>query len=252
MSTRHDQLVQHQFGTTAGNYVTSAVHASGEDLERMAHAARQCRPARALDLGCGGGHVSYAIAPFSGQVAACDLSSEMCAAVVAEAGRRGLDNIHVHTASAQDLPFADNQFDFLACRFSAHHWHDVPAGLAEARRVLRPGAPLLLLDTIAPPMAAADTHLQAVEVLRDPSHVRDYSLAEWRCFLDQAGFSITTSHSFRLRMEFASWIARMRTPPERAQAIRSLQQVASKEVVQSLAIEADGSFTLETVLIEAC
>jgi ubiquinone/menaquinone biosynthesis C-methylase UbiE len=139
----------------------------------------------------------------------------------------------------------------LACRFSAHHWQDVPAGLREARRVLRPSAPAVFADVFAPAHAAADTHLQAVELLRDPSHVRDYSEAEWRAMLGQAGFAITAITKGRLRMEFADWTERQRTTPDRAAAIRTLQSLASSEVARYFEIEADGSFTIDTFLIEA-
>lgn len=249
--TSHDAIVQNQFGPGAGAYVASPVHASGADLNRIAAIAARHAPAHALDLGCGGGHVAYAMAPHAARVTACDLSPDMVAAVAAEAARRGLATIRTATAAAAALPFPDAAFDMLACRFSAHHWQDVPRGLAEARRVLRPGAPAAFVDVTAPPLAAADTHLQAIELLRDPSHGRDYSEAEWRALLERAGFSVTAVTRGRLRMDFADWTARMRTPPDRCAAIRALQSLASDTVSRHFEIEPDGSFTLDTIMIEA-
>jgi hypothetical protein len=52
-------------------------------------------------------------------------------------------------------------------------------------------------------------------------------------------------------MEFADWIARMRTPAAHITAIRALQALAGAEVARHFAIEADGSFTLDVILIEA-
>jgi SAM-dependent methyltransferase len=174
----------------------------------------------------------------------------MTIAVAAEAERRGLINIETCCTSSAALPFGDGTFDMLACRFSVHHWHDVPAGLKEARRVLRKSGVAVFADVIAPPRAAADTHLQAVELLRDPSHVRDYSELEWRAMLAEAGFAITAITKGRLRMDFADWIARMSTTPDRAAAVRTLQGLASSEVASHFAIEPDGSFTIDTILIE--
>ncbi|HWU01744.1 MAG TPA: class I SAM-dependent methyltransferase [Novosphingobium sp.] len=251
MTPQHDHLVQNQFGPRAQAYIASAAHAQGADLQRIAAIAAQHAPARALDLGCGGGHVGFAMAPHSAQVIASDLSPDMTAAVKAEAARRGIGNIETCCASAAALPFADATFDMLACRFSAHHWQDVPAGLAEARRVLRPGGRAVFADVIAPAMAAADTHLQAVELLRDPSHVRNYSEAQWSAMLAKAGFAITALTKGRLRMDFAEWTARMRTSSDRAAAVRTLQGLASSEVAAHFAIEQDGSFTIDTILIEA-
>lgn len=251
MTRHHDNLVQSQFGPRAHAYIASAAHAHGADLQRIAVIAATHAPAHALDLGCGGGHVAYAIAPHASRVIASDLSPDMTAAVAEEASRRGLANIQTIAASAAALPFDDGAFDMLACRFSAHHWQDVPAGLREARRVLQPGGVAVFADVFAPPLAAADTHLQAVELLRDRSHVRDYSETEWRTMLAQAGFAITALTKGRLRMDFAEWTARMRTTPDRAAAIRTLQALASSEVAGHFAIEQDGSFTIDTILIEA-
>lgn len=251
MTAHHDQIVQDQFGPTANAYVASSVHAAGDDLVHIGERAASARPRRALDLGAGGGHVAYALAPHAEEVVACDLSPDMLAAVTAEAGRRGLDNIAVAAAAAEALPFADGSFDFLACRFSTHHWRDAEAGLREARRVLADGAPAIFADVVAPGGAALDTHLQAVEVLRDPSHVRDYAVAEWAAMLARAGFSIRALTRSRLRMDFAGWTARMRTPPVQADAIRALQQAASHDVTAHYAIERDGSFTIEVALFEA-
>lgn len=76
-STANQQaLVAAQFGPRAEAYVTSAVHAQGEDLNRIAGWAAARRPARALDLGCGGGHVAFALSPHAGEVIAYDLSPD--------------------------------------------------------------------------------------------------------------------------------------------------------------------------------
>ena len=69
--------------------------------------------------------------------------------------------------------------------------------------------------------------------------------------LSQSGFAITAITKGKLRMDFADWTARMRTTPDRAAAIRTLQALASSEVVRYFEIEQDGSFTIDTILIEA-
>ena len=55
----HETLVADQFGPRAAAYVESAVHAQGEDLLRLVEIVRGHGGARALDMGCGGGHVQF-------------------------------------------------------------------------------------------------------------------------------------------------------------------------------------------------
>lgn len=247
----HESRIAGQFGPQAAAYVESAVHAEGEDLVRIAALVKGMPGARVLDLGCGGGHVSFAAAPHAESVVAYDLSGEMLAAVSQEAARRGLSGIATRQGAAERLPFEGGSFDIVVTRFSAHHWRDLPAALAEVRRVLVPGGLTVLADVVAPEEPLLDTHLQAVELLRDPSHVRDYALSQWLAMLATAGLSAGPVTRRRLRLDFASWIARMRTPDTHVVAIRSLQEGAADPIRRHFAIEADGSFSADTAMIEA-
>ncbi|CAM5774717.1 hypothetical protein LMIY3S_04662 [Labrys miyagiensis] len=250
-SANLETLVTNQFGSQAAAYVASAVHAQGEDLRAMQGEVQARRPSAVLDLGCGGGHVSFAASPFAGSVTAYDLSADMLAAVSAEAVKRGLSNIVAQQGSAERLPFTDASFDMVMSRYSAHHWGDVPTALREAFRVARPGAALVFADIVAPTAVVNDTFLQSFEMLRDPSHVRDYSVAEWQGMIAGAGFTGIETRTWRLRIDFASWIARMRTPPVFVEAIRALQAAMSEEVRAYFEIEEDGSYTFDTAVFVA-
>jgi ubiquinone/menaquinone biosynthesis C-methylase UbiE len=249
--TTQQALVNAQFGARADAYVASPVHASGPDLDWMEAAVRGRGHDRLLDVGCGGGHVAYRLSAQCNHVVACDLVPAMLAAVEAEAGQRGIANIETIAAPAERLPFADAMFDCVASRFSAHHWGDLTGGLREAARVLKPGRQALFVDGRSPGLPLLDTHLQAIELLRDPSHVRDYATAEWLAALEGAGFVPVAVVTHQLRMDFAQWIARMHTPPAIAQAIRYLQDHLPEDARRHFAVEPDGSFLLDTLWIEA-
>ena len=251
MTRSHETIVEDQFGAQANAYVESAVHAEGDDLDALEALVEREKPDRAVDVGTGGGHVAYRLAPHARSVTAVDLSAAMTEAVQTAARRRGLSNVETRVAPAERMPFEDGAFDFLGCRFSAHHWRAFEAGLREARRILKPGATAVFIDVVAPGHAMFDTHLQTVEMLRDPSHIRDYTASEWTAALDRAGFRVRTTQARRLRLDYATWVDRMRTPEPHRAAIRSLQRHASGETAAYYAIEADGSFTLDTLLIEA-
>jgi ubiquinone/menaquinone biosynthesis C-methylase UbiE len=246
----HDGQVEKQFGPRAQDYVTSTVHATGEDLQLVGQLARLARPRRALDLGCGGGHVAYALAAEASSVVACDASQEMIEAVRVTAGEKGFTNVEAVCARAEDLPFDSGTFEFLACRYSAHHWTRVQDGLREARRVLKRGCKAVFIDSCSPGLPLLDTHLQVLELLRDVSHVRSYALAEWVHMLASNHFNILGVRTWQLRMDFPTWTARMRTPDLNRQMLLTLQSGASDEVRTSFAIEPDGSFMLPIAMLE--
>ncbi len=251
MVEAHEKVVEAQFGPRARAYVESAVHAQGADLDAIEALARKLRPGLALDLGAGGGHVAYVMARHARRVIASDLSREMLAAVAATARDKGLSNIETVEAPAEQLPFEDATFDLVASRFSAHHWRDFDAGLREARRSLKHGGQAIFVDAYSPAPPFLDTHLQAIELLRDHSHARNYTSAQWIDALARSGFALEAVRTWRLRMDFPVWTARMRTPDENVKAIRALQIVASSETKAHFAIEPDGSFLLDILMIEA-
>ncbi len=249
MSTHRD-AVHAQFDARAAAYLSSSVHAAGPDLQRARElvAGMSPRPARALDLGCGAGHLAFALAPLVGSVVALDPSDGMLAQVAAEADRRGLGQVETRRSAAESLPWPDASFELVATRYSAHHWSGLDAAMAEARRVLAPGGHLLVIDIEAPADALVDTHLQAIELLRDRSHVRNRSDLEWRALLRGIGAELLTMERWGTRLEFASWISRMGTPQAKAEVIRGMLAEAPAEVREALRVEPDGSFQPQTGL----
>lgn len=249
MSPSQHQFVANQYGPRANDYVTSLVHSVGADLDQLEELLLGRADARVLDLGCGGGHVAYRAAAHVAEVVAYDLTPDMLEAVKQTASARGLSNIAVRQGAAEALPFEDDSFDFVLCRFSAHHWQDLDAGLREACRVLKPDGLAAFVDTVAPAEPVLDTHMQAIELLRDQSHVRNYSVSEWVAAASRAGFAVTGITARRLPLEFASWVARTRTEAAYVTAIRALQESAPSAIRAHFDVGADGSFTLDSMTL---
>lgn len=247
----HEVLVGGQFGAQAAAYLTSAVHAQGEDLTALVSLVDGRKDARVLDLGCGGGHVTFNVAPQVREIVAYDLSPEMLAVVARAAKERGLANVTTQQGVVERLPFTEKSFDAVLSRYSAHHWRDVDQALREAARVLKPGGIVAVVDSVAPGLPLLDTYYQAIELLRDCSHVRSYSRSEWEAALARAGLVAVETRQYRVRLDFKSWVERMRTPAVQVEAIRALQKSVSDAITRYFATEADGSFAINVALIEA-
>ena len=200
-------LVQEQFGKTAASYLTSTPHALGKSLERLVALTSPQKSWHGLDVATGGGHVAYAFASRVARMWATDITQEMLDLVRAEAQKRGLSNIRVAYAKAEALPFDDESFDLVTCRIAPHHFDSIPEFLAEVRRVLRPQGLFALVDNVVPQGTVGD-YINAFERFRDPSHLRAWTMDEWRAALKKHGFAITHEEQLYKKMEFNSWASR--------------------------------------------
>ena len=247
-----NQSIQQQFGAVAANYTTSVVHASGADLQGLIARASELVQAqtRVIDVGCGAGHVTVALAPHAHEVVAVDLTEAMLAQTAQQAASKGLTNVRIERADVAALPFADASFDVAVSRYAAHHFGDPQAALHEVARVLKPGGHWLLVDVVSPVQPMADTLLNTIEMLRDPSHVRDHSVAQWLNMCACAGLPAVHHHTWSIRLEFTSWVTRMATPAYEVEQLQRLLRQAPAHLKDILGIEADGSFHIMVALIE--
>jgi ubiquinone/menaquinone biosynthesis C-methylase UbiE len=200
-------LVQEQFGKTAASYLTSKPHALGKSLERLVELIAPKKDWRALDVATGGGHVAYTFAPHVAKMWATDITDEMLAMVRDEAQKRGLANVRTAYAKAEALPFDDASFNLVTVRIAPHHFESIPAFLAEAARVLTADGTLAVVDNIVPAGSVGD-YVNAFERFRDPSHLRAWTLQEWRDAIAAAGFVITHEEQLYKTMDFNFWAAR--------------------------------------------
>jgi ubiquinone/menaquinone biosynthesis C-methylase UbiE len=245
-------LTVRQFGSNAEYYLASAVHAKGGELERLVAMVQQMPAVRALDLGCGAGHVAYALARGgASRVVAYDPSSAMLRVVGEEARRRGHAALETMTGTAETLPFEDGCFDLVVTRYSAHHWANVPRALEECARVMAPGGRLVVIDVVAPEAPLLDTSLQVIEFLRDASHVRDYRISEWREMQRAAGFAASSVNSWKTSIDFATWVARIGTPPSRVAALHTVFPALPREAQDYFRVSERFCFEFDTAWMEA-
>lgn len=248
------QQVQDRFGAAAANYVTSAVHASGQDLAWIIELSALTGTEHVLDVGTGTGHTAFALAPFAATVVALDITQEMLSAAQHVATERQLPNIQFVIGNALSLPFEDARFDLVTCRLAAHHFPQVKPAIQEWARVLKPSGKLILVDTISPEEADGDLFVNEIEILRDPSHIRNYRRSEWTVFVTAAGFTVTQTHEQGILLDIPSWTQRIHTPPASVAIIEERLQTASPVIRELLHIARQGdisTITLPALLLVA-
>jgi demethylmenaquinone methyltransferase / 2-methoxy-6-polyprenyl-1,4-benzoquinol methylase len=129
----------------------------GTDLSwrrRALEIARLGESARALDVGTGTGDFALALlarSPRSATVTGIDISAGMLEVAERRAARAGFGVRYERIiASVESLPFADALFDVAVAGFVIRNVGDIPRGLGEIRRVLRPGGRAVILDLHTP------------------------------------------------------------------------------------------------------
>jgi SAM-dependent methyltransferase len=197
---------------------------------------------RVLDVGCGAGHTALAFAAACAEVVALDLTEAMLEQTGALARRRGLGNVSLQQGDAAALPFPEGRFDVVTSRLCAHHYAAPQQAVHEAARVLAPGGLFLLSDTVAPEDPARDSFLNAFELLRDSSHVRDHRISEWLAMLRAAGFEARLLGEWKIQQDFDAWVQRIGTPSDAVAGLRALFDHAPEEVRGAYGIRGGGDY----------
>jgi SAM-dependent methyltransferase len=118
-------------------------------------------------------------------------------------------------ARGEDLPFADSSFDAVVSRVAHHHFDDPAASVREMARVS--ARLVVVVDNLFMSGAAEEA-----DKLRDPSHVRNYTEAEWREMFAAAGLDVEDVQRFDKPIEFHPWLDRVGCEGEDAERVREL------------------------------
>ena len=181
-------------------YRDSATHATGDDLDLVVEWCEPGAGVTVLDVATGGGHVARRLREAGAQVVTVDAAPGMEPDVL---------------APADHLPFADSSFDAVACRIAAHHFPDVLAAVREMARVARDR--VVICDNTFTSESAEEA-----DRIRDPSHVRNYGVAEWHSFFELAGLEVAEEHQIVRETDFEAWLDRTATPAADQQRVREL------------------------------
>src|SRR5262249_30642716 len=135
----HLKRVTGEFERQAETFDRWADKADEQMASRFRDALGQAGLGNLLDVACGPGAVTAAIAPGATSVIAFDATEQMLAKAKARCTKAGLTNVQFKCGDAESLPFADKQFDGVVTRLAVHHFANPQRALEEMFRVLRHG-----------------------------------------------------------------------------------------------------------------
>jgi SAM-dependent methyltransferase len=184
----------------AERYRTSAVHASGPDLDVVVEMCDPGPGVKALDVATGGGHVARRLREAGAEVVTVDPSPGMQPDVI---------------APAEQLPFEDGSFDVVVTRLAAHHFQSIGDAIGEIARVSN-------RVVVIEDHHYTDEETEQAEKLRDPSHVRSLSEEEWRELLVSAALEVERVEFYDMTLTFDDWLVRTDSPEADRPRIREL------------------------------
>jgi ubiquinone/menaquinone biosynthesis C-methylase UbiE len=211
----HLKRIADEFGRQAETFEVWAEKTDDQVAARFLAALGRAGEGDLLDVACGPGVVTAAIAPKAASVVALDATEEMLEKAKARCAKAGLHNVSFEHGDAENIPFADSRFDGVVTRLAVHHFADPKRALDEMFRVLRPGATAVIVDIVSSEDGAESELQNAIERLLDPSHVRMLPSAELSGCIAQSGFRDIEQATWDKDRDFEKWMDIVNDPGRR-------------------------------------
>jgi ubiquinone/menaquinone biosynthesis C-methylase UbiE len=203
----HDAAIADQFTRQAAQFAASAVHHNQRALDLLVEAARPRPDDVSLDVACGPGSVVAAFALRVRRAEGLDATAAMLEQARKLAAREGLRNVMWHRGSVYTLPFADEAFDIVSCRYAFHHLLEPARALAEMVRVCRDGGRVVLCDAFASDDPVKAAAFNDMERHRDPSTVEFRTLGFLRGLFAGTGLPQPAEHFYAVPAELGRLLA---------------------------------------------
>lgn len=197
----HNHLVVDQFTRQAEAFAVAPQIRSEDALNLLISGCKAFSTDLSLDVACGPGIVTCAFAKVVQHATGIDLTPAMIAQGQKLAAEKGIQNLTLCVGDVYVLPFEAEAFSIVTSRYAFHHLEEPQRVLEQMVRVCKPNGRVAIMDLVAsdsPDKAAA---FNRMERLRDPSHVRALTLAEWLKLFENAGLKGPRVQPYKMHVE---------------------------------------------------
>ena len=218
--SRQIDLIRERFTETVTSFADYALDSRVSEGELLASvatagvASAEIKNWRALDLACGPGTFTRALAARIGFVVGLDLTPALLARAVKSVGEASAAAGTVSAFACGDgtrMPFADGTFNLAICGYSIHHMLHPARVIAELARVVRVGGRVALTDMVARDGSDRELHTR-IEQARDASHTLALFAGEFREYLENANMRVISSELVEKTRNFEVWMNAMKVP----------------------------------------
>ena len=218
--SRQIDLIRERFSGAAESFGTYALDSRSSEAGKFASlatagvASTEIRNWRALDLACGPGTFTRALAARMRFVVGLDLTPLLLARAVKSVGEASAAAKTVSVFGCGDgtrMPFADGTFNLAICGYSIHHMLHPARVIAELARVVRVGGRVALADMVSRDGSDRELH-NRIEKARDASHTFSLFAAEFRDMLENVNMRVISSELAEKTRNFEVWMNAMIVP----------------------------------------
>lgn len=220
---QRQDIASDYFKANASNWAKlRSLHVRETDVEQATLSAiGSAKIDTMVDLGTGTGRMLELLAPQSRQLVGIDSSREMLAFARANIERLGLKNVQLRHGDIYALSIADGFADLVCLHQVLHFLDDPQRAIQEARRIMAPGARLVIVD-----FAPHDLE----ELREDHAHRRlGFSDEQVSGFLARAGLKLEKHQSMpppralnKEGLTVSFWLARLGKAPDRTTGLERM------------------------------
>lgn len=216
------EKARRQFGKQAQAYSKGSIFPDRDHLAEIVRRSGARKHHCVLDVATGAGFLAFEFAGSVESVVGTDITENMLAYASKTRKNQGFWNTGFLLSDVEHLPFDDRVFDVVSCRFAFHHFPNPLKALLELKRVCKNEGHLVLVDGVSSENIEKSMFHNELEKMRDPSHVRIYTLTEIMGMFTNVGLDIVDIGHWDVPMEFEDWIKRAGTVGKEAEVIRKM------------------------------